>query len=127
MFQSLQRFKALPDYIQVWPAHGAGSACGKALGAVPSTTVGYERLFNWALADVTEADFVKTLLAGQPEAPKYFAMMKKLNKEGPRLLHGRPAPEHLPHNRLKKLLDQQAVGMVDDHMVGCFRRASTRR
>ncbi|WP_304459863.1 MBL fold metallo-hydrolase, partial [Alicyclobacillus sendaiensis] len=49
MFHSLRRFAALPDHVQVLPAHGAGSACGKALGAVPSSTVGYEKLVNWAL------------------------------------------------------------------------------
>nr|HPH37198.1 MBL fold metallo-hydrolase [Sediminibacterium sp.] len=49
MYQSIKKFNALADYIQVWPGHGAGSACGKALGAVPSTTVGYEKVRNWAL------------------------------------------------------------------------------
>lgn len=48
MFESLNGFKQLPDYVQVWPAHGAGSASGKALGAVPSTTVGYEKIVCWA-------------------------------------------------------------------------------
>jgi len=42
LFQSLQRFRSLPDFLQVWPGHGAGSACGKALGAVPQSTLGYE-------------------------------------------------------------------------------------
>lgn len=86
MFQSLKRFKSLPDHIQVWPAHGAGSACGKALGAVPSSTIGYEKLSNWALKIESEETFIKTLLEGQPEPPKYFAMMKKLNKDGPKIL-----------------------------------------
>ncbi|CAM3844804.1 MBL fold metallo-hydrolase [Sphingobacterium prati] len=81
MFKSLQHFLTLPDYIQVWPAHGAGSACGKALGAVPSSTVGYERIRNWAFQyQNNESDFVAELLEGQPEPPRYFAMMKKLNK-----------------------------------------------
>jgi len=92
MFHSLQRFKHLPDSLQVWPAHGAGSACGKALGAIPSSTVGYEKLVNWALREEDEETFVKALLAGQPEPPTYFAMMKKLNKEGPALLHAVRAP-----------------------------------
>jgi len=48
MYESIKKFEVLPDYIQVWPGHGAGSACGKALGAVPSSTVGYEKLRNWA-------------------------------------------------------------------------------
>ncbi|ARI75903.1 MBL fold metallo-hydrolase [Halobacillus mangrovi] len=87
MFQSLERFKELPDYVQVWPGHGAGSACGKSLGAVPVSTVGYEKLNNWALQYDNEDKFSEELLEGQPEPPKYFAMMKKLNKEGPALLN----------------------------------------
>lgn len=80
MWESLKKFKALPDHIQVHPAHGAGSACGKALGAIPSSTVGYEKLVNWALRHTNEEEFVQDLLSGQPEPPYYFAMMKKLNK-----------------------------------------------
>ncbi|KAA3618300.1 MAG: MBL fold metallo-hydrolase [Calditrichaeota bacterium] len=80
MFQSLKMFKELPDYLQVWPGHGAGSACGKALGAIPGTTIGYEKIYNWALKHTKEGPFVDELLEGQPEPPKYFAMMKKLNK-----------------------------------------------
>lgn len=41
LFSSLQRIRALPDHLQIWPGHGAGSACGRALGAVPQTTLGY--------------------------------------------------------------------------------------
>lgn len=81
MFESLKKFEALPDYVQVWPAHGAGSACGKSLGAVPSSTVGYEKIQNWAFQYDDEKEFTDLLLADQPEPPKYFAMMKKLNKE----------------------------------------------
>lgn len=92
MFNSLKKFKELPDYIQVWPGHGAGSACGKALGAVPSSTVGYEKLTNWALSIEDENQFVRILLDGQPEPPKYFAMMKKLNKVGPKILGSIPHP-----------------------------------
>jgi hydroxyacylglutathione hydrolase len=81
MYASINKFNALADYIQVWPGHGAGSACGKALGAVPSTTVGYEKARNWAFQYANdEPGFVKYLLEDQPEPPKYFAMMKHLNK-----------------------------------------------
>ena len=81
MYQSVQDFSKLPPHIQVWPGHGAGSACGKALGAVPSSTVGYEKIRNWAFRFENDEDgFVEYLLEGQPEPPKYFAMMKKLNK-----------------------------------------------
>lgn len=81
MFQSLKKFTALPEYVQVWSAHGAGSACGKALGAVHSSTVGYEKIRNWAFQyGEDEQGFTDYLLADQPEPPKYFAMMKHLNK-----------------------------------------------
>ena len=83
LFASLGRTRDLPDYLQIWPGHGAGSACGKALGAVPQTTLGYERLFNPAFQQKTEADFVRWVLADQPEPPPYFAMMKTLNRDGP--------------------------------------------
>jgi hydroxyacylglutathione hydrolase len=81
MFQSLKKFAVLPEYVQVWSAHGAGSACGKALGAVHSSTVGYEKIRNWAFQyGEDEKEFTDYLLADQPEPPKYFAMMKHLNK-----------------------------------------------
>ncbi|WP_276482285.1 MBL fold metallo-hydrolase [Paraflavitalea pollutisoli] len=92
MFLSLKKFSALPPYVQVWPAHGAGSACGKALGAVPSTTTGYEMVRNWAFRfQEDEAGFIQYLLADQPEPPAYFAMMKKLNKTSRPLLTEVPA------------------------------------
>ncbi|MGZ8543418.1 MAG: MBL fold metallo-hydrolase [Kaistella sp.] len=81
MYRSVTDFAKLPPHIQVWPGHGAGSACGKALGSVPSSTVGYEKIRNWAFRyENDEEGFVQYLLEGQPEPPKYFAMMKKLNK-----------------------------------------------
>lgn len=128
MFKSLQRFKTLPDYLQVWPAHGAGSACGKSLGAIPSSTVGYEKLFNVALSYENEDQFVEALLAGQPEPPKYFAMMKRLNKEGPQSLSQLNPPQNMTLADLNTVLasgakivdmrptDQFATG----HIPGTF-------
>lgn len=104
MFESLQRFKALPDYLQVWPAHGAGSACGKGLGAIPSTTVGYEKLFNSALQYDNPGEFTEMLLEGQPEPPTYFAEMKRVNKEGPEVLNGYAMPAKLSPNKVKEVL-----------------------
>ncbi len=78
----LKRFKELPDFVQIWPGHGAGSACGKALGAVPTSTVGYEKATNWALQMEDEDAFIRELTTDQPEPPNYFAMMKRVNKEG---------------------------------------------
>lgn len=90
MYTSLERFKKLPDYLQLWPAHGAGSACGKALGAIPSSTVGYEKKFNWAMQFNTDDGFTRALLDGQPEPPFYFAVMKHVNKVGIELIKNLP-------------------------------------
>jgi hydroxyacylglutathione hydrolase len=92
LFRSLERFRALPDYVQVWPGHGAGSACGKSLGAVPTSTVGYEKRFNWGVGTTDEQTFVNMVLAGQPEPPLYFAEMKRINRDGPPILGGFDVP-----------------------------------
>jgi len=126
MFQSLQRFKQLPDHIQVWPAHGAGSACGKALGAVPGSTVGYEKLVNWELKHTDEDAFIKELLDGQPEPPYYFAMMKSLNKIDRPLVSDIPSLhrlgpdaffEHIKHSTL--IIDTRPKHLyADGHIPG---------
>lgn len=111
MWESLKRFKTLPDHIQVHPAHGAGSACGKALGAIPSSTVGYEKLVNWALRHTNEEDFVADLLSGQPEPPKYFAMMKLLNKVD------RPLLPEVPKLRRLSMQDVHAALARRQHVI----------
>jgi len=83
LYRSLRDTCDLPDYLQIWPGHGAGSACGKSLGAVPSTTLGYERLAGWAFNTANEDAFVREVLADQPEPPRYFAVMKTVNRDGP--------------------------------------------
>jgi hydroxyacylglutathione hydrolase len=96
LFLSLSRIRKLPDYLQIWPAHGAGSACGKALGDMPSSTVGYERLTNWAFSEKSPEAFVERVLEGQPEPPAYFGVMKRINRDGPSVLGVRdepPSPE----------------------------------
>jgi hydroxyacylglutathione hydrolase len=119
LFRSLQRFRELPAHLQVWPGHGAGSACGKALGAIPSTTVGYELIGNWGLTTPDEDEFVRMVLAGQPEPPRYFAQMKRINKEGPRILGGIPRPTRLPAQALVSLLRAGAI-VVDTRSAAEF-------
>lgn len=93
LWRSASAFVRLPDFLQVWPAHGAGSACGKALGAIPQSTVGYEKANSPALKLVADQSaFVKDILAGQPEPPVYFARMKALNRDGVPLLGAMPNP-----------------------------------
>ena len=92
LWRSLQQFQQFPDWLQIWPGHGAGSSCGKGISAVPHSTIGYERRFNWAFTAKSEAEFVTNVLSGQPDPPPYFAVMKRVNKEGPPLVNTRPIP-----------------------------------
>ncbi|KMM39467.1 MBL fold metallo-hydrolase [Guptibacillus hwajinpoensis] len=113
MFSSLQKFKELPEYLTVWPGHGAGSACGKSLGAVPQSTVGYELRNNWALKEENEGSFVKELLNEQPEAPTYFAVMKKVNKKGPNVLTGENLEKISNVDEFSALASKENTTVVD--------------
>src|SRR6185503_13608160 len=109
LHQSIQKAKELPSYLQIWPGHGAGSACGKALGDIPSSTLGYERLVNWAFTSPNEQAFVDEVLAGQPEPPKYFARMKQINRDGPK---PRVDPGHIARmspTEMTKAIDEGAL------------------
>lgn len=117
MFASLRdKFLTLPDYVQVHPGHGAGSACGKALGAVPSSTVGYEKTFSWwsqFVKENNEQAFVDMLLEGQPDAPVYFGRMKRQNKSGPALLGERPGFRYYEPKELQEKLRAGEVTLID--------------
>jgi len=109
-FRNVQRLKSMPDYLQIWPGHGAGSVCGKSIGSMPASTLGYEKLFNPAFQFTDEAAFVTWLLTDQPEVPRYFAHVKQLNKAGAPLLADLPKPMHI-HNKaaLDKILQMFLV------------------
>jgi hydroxyacylglutathione hydrolase len=119
LFHSVQALRGLPDYLQIWPGHGAGSACGKALGALPQSTLGYERLANWGLRVRSETEFVATVLAGQPEPPPYFAEMKRINRDGPRLLGERSRPPRVDLARIDQLI-ADGIMVVDTRSSGDF-------
>ena len=83
MYQSTrQKLMPLADAVTVYPAHGAGSLCGKALSGANSSTIGAEKTSNYALQPMSEADFVQVLLEDQPFIPKYFGYDVALNKAG---------------------------------------------
>jgi hydroxyacylglutathione hydrolase len=89
------------------------------MSAVPQSTIGYERLFSWAFGIIDETAFIREVLAGQPEAPKYFAEMKRINKLGPPLLGGIRRPARLPEARLPRLL-QDGAFVVDTRSAADF-------
>lgn len=83
MFHSLRnKLMTLPDDVLVYPAHGAGSLCGKGLSEQSSSTIGAEKISNWSLQNLSEAEFVKELLTDQPFIPKYFPVDVGVNKKG---------------------------------------------
>ena len=117
LFASLkEKFLTLPDYVQIHPGHGAGSACGKALGAIPSSTVGYERSFAWwasYLAEDDEAGFVTALLEGQPDAHAYFGRMKLENRVGPAILGERATLREMSTDVVATELAADTLGLID--------------
>ncbi len=124
LFASLERFKKLPGYLQIWPGHGAGSACGKALGSVPFSTLGYEKIANWGLATESEDEFVRMVLDGQPEPPKYFAQMKRINKEGPSFLGTYRRPSILSSSELATVLREGGT-VIDTRPADSFAKMHT--
>jgi hydroxyacylglutathione hydrolase len=88
-----QTAAGLPDYTEIYPSHGAGSLCGKAIGSRGSSTWGFERHFSPAFQQRPEREWIEERLAGMPESPPYFARMKKINREGPKVL-GKTLPGH---------------------------------
>jgi hydroxyacylglutathione hydrolase len=110
-----ERLAPYGDYLQILPAHGAGSACGKSLGAVPVTTLGYERRFNPPLRlALTDAEgFVKDILQGQPDPPLYFATMKRVNRDGISVTGGVPKVRKLETSEFRPLLADTSVAILD--------------
>jgi hydroxyacylglutathione hydrolase len=87
LYQSVtERLPPLPDFTEIFPGHGAGSLCGKAIGSRASSTLGFERRFNPSLAVKPEQQWIDDLMRAMPLPPPYFARMKKNNREGPAIL-----------------------------------------
>ena len=124
LFASVQKVRDLPEFLQVWPGHGAGSACGKALGAVPQSTFGYEWRYNRSIRAAREGEepFVRAILEGQPEPPLYFARMKRQNRDGVPLLGDLPQPETLSADALDALSGNDEVTVIDTRARGAYMR-----
>ena len=121
LFRSLRKFAERPDFLQIWPGHGAGSACGKSLSATPQSTLGYERLGNWALQIADEAEFVRRVLEDQTEPPAYFAEMKRVNRKGPRRLDTVRPPAHATARDIATALQTGGV-IIDTRPAPVFAR-----
>ena len=83
MYYSLrEKLATLSDEVVVYPAHGAGSLCGKALSSATESTIGEEKATNWSMQEMSESEFVTALLADQPFVPKYFTYDVSVNRKG---------------------------------------------
>jgi hydroxyacylglutathione hydrolase len=110
LYQSLfEQLPQLPDYVELFPAHGAGSLCGKNIQARASSTLGYERLTNPTLTATNEKTWIQNLLQDQAPIPDYFQRMKQMNRQGPPLLSELQPPAHLSLAELAALNPQDVL------------------
>ena len=108
LYRSLTgRLLVLDDSVEVYPAHGAGSMCGRAMSSKTGSTIGFERRFNPALRARDEEEFVRNLLAGLLPTPPNFKAIIERNRSVAVLT--RPAPQALPPRGVRELIDEGAV------------------
>jgi hydroxyacylglutathione hydrolase len=119
-WRSLQRLRALPEDLRVYPTHGAGSFCSTPGGGERTTTIGAERAHNLLLATPDEQAFTERLLGGLGSFPPYFLRLREVNRRGPRVLtdEDRRLPR-LPAEQVARRLEEGAL-LVDARPVTAF-------
>ena len=100
-----QKLLTLPDHVKVYPAHGAGSMCGRNISSERSSTIGQERRHNYALGEMSREDFISMMTVDLPEAPSYFSRDAEINRDGPPLLTQLPPPA-LPAEEVRQRAQQ---------------------
>jgi hydroxyacylglutathione hydrolase len=104
MYESLHgKLMTLPDEVEVFPAHGAGSMCGRNMSKETSSTIGEQRKFNYALKPMTKEEFVRVMTADLPDAPAYFPKDAEINRSGARGLAELSPPQVLTPEELASL------------------------
>ena len=112
LYDSLhQKLMTLPDDVLVYPAHGAGSLCGKKMRDERSSTIGTERLTNYALQIASREDFVRELTANLPARPEYFLQDAEINRAGAGTLGELPRPKELSATEVAALLEAGVVAL----------------
>ena len=110
MYDSLHgKILKLPDTVEVYPAHGAGSMCGKNMSKETSSTIGEQRKFNYALKPMSKDEFITMMTADLPEAPVYFPKDAEINRAGARELSELQPPAALSPQQVRELQDQGHV------------------
>ena len=103
----------LPDFCEVLPAHGAGSLCGRAMGAKWRSTIGYERIYNAVLQIKDKDEFIKSLTENMPSAPDHFSRCSEINRKGPVLISDLTRMKELNAKNFKEMIEQEKVAVVD--------------
>ena len=110
MYDSLHgKLLELPDETEVYPAHGAGSMCGRNMSKETSSTIGEQRKFNYALRPMSKEEFVTMMTADLPEAPSYFPKDAEINRSGARELSELQPPQSLTPQQVVNLRDKGHV------------------
>ncbi len=115
-----EELMTLPDYCEVYPAHGAGSFCGRSLSTKRTSTIGYERIANPALAIKDLEAFITTLTTNMPPAPDHFTRCSDINRRGPVLLAKLPALKALSPADVRNLLESGETEVVDIRRYDAF-------
>ncbi len=110
----------LPDYVEVYPAHGAGSLCGRAVGAKWRSTIGYERNFNSALLIKDKAEFIKSLTEKMPPAPDHFSRCSDINRKGPVRVDELPNVQELSPAAFKEKMSEPGCVVLDVRSYHAF-------
>ena len=114
LFHSLHdKILKLPDFVEVYPAHGAGSLCGRAMGAKWRTTIGYERNVNSALKIQDKSAFIKSLTTNMPPAPDHFSRCSNVNRNGPDLVADLPTMDELSAIQFKQRIQDSSILVLD--------------
>lgn len=104
-----EKLLKLPDFCEIYPAHGAGSLCGRAMAAKRSSTLGYEKKYNYALSINERADFVDSLTNNMPDAPDHFSRCTKVNRAGPEKMKKLPIPEALDNKQFREKMKDAVI------------------
>lgn len=104
-----EKLLKLPDFCEIYPAHGAGSLCGRAMAAKRSSTLGYEKKYNYALNINERADFVKSLTDNMPDAPDHFSRCTNVNRRGPVSVKELPAPKALDNIQFREKMKDAII------------------
>ncbi len=110
----------LPDFCEVLPAHGAGSLCGRAMGAKWRSTIGYEKKYNTALQIKEKDKFIKSLTEDMPPAPDHFSRCTEINRKGPALVSQLPRMKEFNPETFKDMLEKENLAVVDTRSYLAF-------